>query len=113
MLDVVMHEVADTAMATSTALAVVIDGRLLPVLIVDRTPKQFGAQLRSAALTVSAGVEKPDIQRQTLPKVAGNAAEPGRRQRPAAQREPRRAAPPERSLCRPMHQRAGLGSVLV
>jgi len=44
MLDVVMHEVADTAMATSTALAVVIDGRLLPVLIVDRTPKQFGAQ---------------------------------------------------------------------
>ena len=38
MLDVETHEVADTAMATSTALAFVIDSRLLPVLIVDRTP---------------------------------------------------------------------------
>jgi hypothetical protein len=56
-LDVVMHEVADTAMATSTALAVVIDGRLLPVLIVDRTPKQFGAQLHQTALTINAGTQ--------------------------------------------------------
>jgi hypothetical protein len=45
---VVMHEVADTAMATSTALTLAIDGRLLPVLIVDRVPQQSGAQLRKA-----------------------------------------------------------------
>ncbi len=44
MLDVETHEVADTAIATSTALALVIDGRLLPVLIVDGTPEQSGTQ---------------------------------------------------------------------
>jgi hypothetical protein len=37
-LDVVTHEVADTAMAMSTALALVVDSRLLPILIFDRTP---------------------------------------------------------------------------
>ena len=37
-LELVMHDVADTAIATRTALALVIDDRLLPVLIVDRTP---------------------------------------------------------------------------
>jgi hypothetical protein len=36
--DVVVHEAADTAMATSTAMDLAVDNRLLPLLIVDRTP---------------------------------------------------------------------------
>jgi hypothetical protein len=61
-LDVETHEVADTAIATSTALAVVIDGRLLPVLIVDRTPKQSGTQLSQTGypLALRHGRSPPD-----------------------------------------------------
>ncbi len=58
MLDVETHEVADTAIATSTALAVVIDGRLLPVLIVDRTPTQSGTHLSQTGYPLALGQER-------------------------------------------------------
>jgi len=60
--------------------------------------------------TVSAVAGAPEIRSQTLPKVARNAAESGRQQCPTPPSGPgwARAVAPERSLCRLMHQRAGL-----
>ena len=48
------HEITDTAMATSSALALAIEGRLLPTLIVDRTPLQVRRSAAPDRLTVSA-----------------------------------------------------------
>ncbi len=47
------------AMATRTAVALIVDARLLPVPIVDRSPQESGALLRQTAPTVNAEAEAP------------------------------------------------------
>jgi len=51
-LDVVTHEVADTAMATKTTTARIVNGRLPPRFIADEVPRESGRQLHRGTLEV-------------------------------------------------------------